>query len=85
MWTSTTGNTICWFFADYSGDTPMTWTWTFDMFSPSPPVVTNGMPTVIILPGVIGTYDCQVVAESAFGSSTYDFQVEVTDVQQEPQ
>jgi PKD repeat protein len=80
LWSTTTGNTVCYFFADVTGDFPMTWTWTFDMYAPDPPYVIEGVPTAIMLPDYTGVFNCQLVAENAFGSDTLDFEYEITDV-----
>jgi|GEM_PF-2403022 len=84
LWNSTSGNTVCYFFADVTGDFPMTWTWTFDMFAPDPPLVIEGIPTAIMLPATIGSFDCQLEAENAFGSDTFDFVFEITDIWEPP-
>ena len=84
LWNSTSGNTVCYFFADVTGDFPMTWTWTFDMYAPAPPLVVEGVPTAIVLPPTIGTFDCRLEAENAFGSDTFDFVFEITDIWEPP-
>jgi hypothetical protein len=84
LWTTTVGNTVCYYFAGVTGDFPMTWTWTFDMFAPDPPLVLEGIPCALLTPGTIGSYDCQLEAENAFGSDTFDFVYEITEIEEPP-
>lgn len=84
LWTTTIGNTVCYFFAGTTGDFPMTWTWTFDMFAPDPPIILEGIPCAIILPGYTGVFNCQLEAVNAFGSDIFDFEYEITEVPEPP-
>jgi hypothetical protein len=84
MGTSTMGADICWFLANYTGEDPMAWTWTFDMFAPDPPLVFEGFPVNLMLPDALGTFNCSVTAENAYGSDTYDFQYTITEVPPDP-
>jgi PKD repeat protein len=84
FWTTTVGSNICWFFADVDGTFPMTWQWTMDMWAPSPPLVFEGIPKGILLPGYLGVFDCQLEATNAFGSDIYDFQFEIDELPPPP-
>jgi len=84
LWTTTTGNLVCWFFADVNGDFPMSWTWTFDMFAPDPPLQLDMMPAVFLLPGELGIYDCSLEAVNDYGSDLFEFEYEITYVEPPP-
>ncbi len=85
LWTSTIGGHLCWYFADVTGDFPMTWTWTFfDIFAPSPPYVMEGIPVVLLLPSYTGVFNCQLEAVNDFGSDVFEFEYEVTEVPPPP-
>ncbi len=84
MGTSTKANYVSWFFARYDGDEPISWTWTFDMWEPDPPLVFYGIPVGVMLPPVLGTFDCSVTAQNPYGSVTFPFTAEVTELPPPP-
>jgi len=84
FWTTTVGNTVCWFFADIQGDLPMTYRWTMDLWPPDPPMVFTLMPQNILTGDQIGTFNCTLEATNEFGSDSFDFEYEITEIEEPP-